>query len=145
MLIHCAQAILVLSWGHLPSVFGVLPQCLSALLQPPLPPPLLSPHLLLLLIAPLAALANSTHTTFDFCQYGTRWRKRTKLVAWNMPHISELCLIMFGYQPCLQIETEVTKKSVILYHEIVVYSSTESDIVLKHYEHLAIILPQRFF
>jgi hypothetical protein len=55
VLIHCAQAILFLSWGHLPSVFGVLPQCLSALLQPPLPPPLLSPHLLLLLIAPLAA------------------------------------------------------------------------------------------
>ena len=41
-------------------------------------------------IAPLIAHSESTSVTLDCCQLQARWRKRTRLVAWNMPHVTEL-------------------------------------------------------
>lgn len=46
---------------------------------------------------------------------------------------------MFVYQAGLKIQTQVTKKSIVLGHEIMVYSSAESDVVFKLLEHIAVI------
>ncbi len=50
-------------------------------------------------IMPLSLLTCCDSTTIDFCQYGTRWRKRTRIMSWNFPeakNINKRCSSKLG-------------------------------------------------
>ena len=49
-------------------------------------------------IRKLLGLSSSQSTTIDQCQYGTRWRKRTRLAAWNCTDMSSLCKLCTGHK-----------------------------------------------
>ena len=55
-----------------------------------------NPNASLLWTAPcikvLSNLSLAHAQTFDMCQYGTRWRKATRLMSWHCGHDSDICL-----------------------------------------------------